>query len=153
MQVVKLLHKLSGKCLDGVHSYRHEAVWAGVGALLRGKRLWLTALGRHVGGRVEEKHSIKRMDRLLGNRHLSGERMDWYRWLARLVLGGCRHPVVLVDWSDLDDQKCLYVLRAAVAVGGRALPIYEEVHERVGGTRMHRRFLRRLAWVEVVPLF
>jgi hypothetical protein len=147
MQVIKLLHKLSGKYLEGVHSYRHEAVWVGVNALLRGKRLWLTALGRHVGGGVEEKHSIKRMDRLLGNRHLGGERLDWYRWLARLVLGGCRRPVILVDWSDLDDQKCLYVLRAAVAVGGRALPIYEEVHERVGGTRMHRRFLKRLGWV------
>jgi hypothetical protein len=144
MQAVKLLHKLSGKYLDRVHAYRHEAVWVGVGALLRGQRLWLTALGRHIVGGVEEKHSIKRMDRLLGNGHLNGERFQWYCWLARLVLGGCRHPVILVDWSDLDDQKCLYVLRAAVAVGGRALPLYEEVHERVGGTLMHRRFLKRL---------
>ena len=83
MQVVRFLHKWSGKCLVSVHSRRHEAVWVGVRALLRGKRLWLTALGRHVGGRVEEKHSIKRMDRLLGNRHLAGERLLWYRWLAR----------------------------------------------------------------------
>ncbi len=60
MQVVKFLHKLSGKCLGRVHSRRHEAVWIGVSALLRGKRLWLTAMGRHVGGRVDEKHSIKR---------------------------------------------------------------------------------------------
>lgn len=147
MQVVRFLHRLSGKCLEGVHSRRHEAVWVGVGALLRGKRLWLTALGRNVGGRVEEKHSIKRMDRLLGNGRLNVERFAWYRWLARIAVGGCRHPVVLVDWSDLDDQKCLYVLRAAVAVGGRALPIYEEVHERVGGTLMHRRFLHGLGEV------
>jgi hypothetical protein len=87
------------------------------------------------------------MDRLLGNGHLNGERFQWYRWLARLVLGGCRHPVILVDWSDLDDQQCLYVLRAAVAVGGRALPIYEEVHEQVGGASMHRRFLKRLGLI------
>ncbi len=147
MQVVRFLHKLSGKCLGGVHSRRHEAVWVGVSALLRGKRLWLTAMGRHVGGGVDEKHSIKRMDRLLGNRRLSGERLAWYRWLARLAVGGCRHPVILVDWSDLDDQKCLFVLRASVAVGGRALPIYEEVHEGVGDRRLHGRFLRRLARV------
>jgi len=147
MQVVRFLHKLSGKCLRDVHSHRHEAVWVGVSALLRGKRLWLTALGRHVGGRVDEKHSIKRMDRLLGNRRLSGERLSWYCWLARLAVGGCRHPVILVDWSDLDDQKCLFVLRASVAVGGRALPIYEEVHEGVGDRRTHGRFLRRLARV------
>ncbi|MDH3380003.1 MAG: IS4 family transposase [Gammaproteobacteria bacterium] len=147
MQVVRFLHKLSGKCLRDMHSRRREAVWVGVGALLRGKRLWLTALGRHVGGGVDEKHSIKRIDRLLGNRHLSGERMDWYRWMARLAVGGCRHPVILVDWSDLDDQKCLFVLRASVAVGGRALPVYEEVHEGLGDRRLHRWFLRRLARV------
>lgn len=144
MQVVRLLHKWSGKCLSGAHSYRREAVWVGVEALLRGQRLWLTALGRGIGGEVDEKHSIKRMDRLLGNGRLGLERMEWYRWLARLVVGRCCHPVVLVDWSDLDDQKRLHVLRAAVAVGGRALPVYEEVHERVGGAGMHRRFLKRL---------
>ena len=147
MQVVRFLHNLSSKCLRDVHLRRREAVWVGVGALLRGKRLWLTALGRHVGGGVAEKHSIKRMDRLLGNRHLAGERRVWYRWLARLAVGGCRHPVILVDWSDLDDQKCLFVLRASVAVGGRALPVYEEVHEGVGDRRLHGRFLRRLAQV------
>ena len=147
MQVVRFLHNLSSRCLRDVHVRRSEAVWVGVGALLRGRRLWLTALGRHVGGRVAEKHSIKRMDRLLGNRHLAGERGVWYRWMARLAVGGCRHPVILVDWSDLDDQKRLLVLRASVAVGGRALPIYEEVHEGVGDRRLHGRFLRRLAQV------
>lgn len=39
----------------------------------------------------------------------------------------------------------MYVLRAAVAVGGRALPIYEEVHERMGDRHLHGRFLSRLA--------
>lgn len=145
MQVVRLLHRLSRKCLGGIHSRRREAVWVGVSALLRGKQLWLTALGRSVGGRVKEKHSIKRVDRLLGNRFLKVERAGWYGWIAGVVLGGCRRPVILVDWSDLDGERRMYVLRAAVAVGGRALPIYEEVHERMGDRHLHGRFLSRLA--------
>ncbi len=145
MHALKMLQESSGRSLEAVHAGRHEAVWVGVKALLTGKRLWLTALGRSVGGAVEEKHSIKRIDRLLGNSHLNQERGDWYGWLAGVVLGGCRRPVILVDWSDLDDQKCLYVLRAAVVVGGRALPIYEETHARVGDRRLYRRFLARLA--------
>ncbi len=92
MQVVRLLHRLSRKCLGGIHSRRREAVWVGVSALLRGKQLWLTALGRSVGGRVKEKHSIKRVDRLLGNRFLKVERAGWYGWIAGVVLGGRRQP-------------------------------------------------------------
>lgn len=144
MQVLKMLQESSRRSLGGIHENRRASLWTGVRALLKGKQLWLTALGRHVGGRVNEKHSIKRMDRLLGNRFFEVERSAWYGWLAGRVIGDCRRPVVLVDWSDLDSGRRLYVLRAAVAVGGRALPIYEEVHDRLGDRHVHRRFLSRL---------
>lgn len=147
MHAVRLLHKWGREGLEEVHAYRREAVWTGVRALLKGRQLWLTALGRGIGGRVQEKHSIKRMDRLLGNVHLSGERLVWYRWIARQVVRGNRCPVVLVDWTDLDEDQGLVLLRAAVAVNGRALPIYEEVHEHEGDARMHRRFLDQLSRV------
>ena len=145
MHALKMLQQLSGGSLVGIHASRHAAVWVGVSALLRGQRLWLTALGRSIGGTVKEKHSIKRIDRLLGSVALDAERGEWYGWIAGVVLGGCRRPVILVDWSDLNGERRLYVLRAAVAVGGRALPIYEEVHEGVGDRHLHRRFLGRLA--------
>lgn len=145
MHALKMLQQLSSGSLGGIHASRHAAVWVGVSALLRGQRLWLTALCRSIGGTVKEKHSIKRIDRLLGSAGLAAERGDWYGWIAGVVLGGCRRPVILVDWSDLDGERRLYVLRAAVAVGGRALPIYEEVHERMGDRHLHRRFLSRLA--------
>ncbi len=147
MHAVELLHESSAQALGHVHSYRRDAVWSGVSALLRGRQLWLTALGRNVGGEVSEKHSIKRMDRLLGNPHLGAERVSWYHWLAQRLLGGCREPVILVDWSDLDSHKGLFVLRAALAVGGRALPVYEQVHDSYGDTRWHRQFLSHLAQV------
>lgn len=146
MQVVRFLHKLSRECLEEVHGCRMSALWAGVDALLRGQRLWLTALGRHAGS-TSEKHGIKRMDRLLGNRHLRLERRGFYRWIGRLAVRGCRTPVVLVDWCELEGRGELKLLRAAVAVGGRALPIYEELHARAGDTEVHRRFLERLGEV------
>lgn len=144
MQVLKMLQESSCKSLESIHASRRASLWTGVRALLKGKQLWLTALGRHIGGRVNEKHSIKRIDRLLGNRFFEAERSAWYGFVSGMVIGGCRRPVILVDWSDLDGGRRLYVLRAAVAVGGRALPIYEEVHDRMGDRHVHRRFLSRL---------
>jgi len=63
-----------GDALPGIHKARLKVMFAGVEALLRGQRLWLAALGRNVGGRTLEKHKIKRVERLQGNRRLSSER-------------------------------------------------------------------------------
>lgn len=149
MHALKLLHKWLVDALPAVHQARVAAVFAGVEGLLLGRCLWLSEVGRHVSGTVDERHKIKRIDRLLGNRHLHAERQAVYRWLARLLVGSCRHPCIIVDWSDVDAAKTLYLLRAAVCVGGRALPVYEEVHQRYHHVRDTRAFLAHLA--EVLP--
>lgn len=149
MQALRLLHKALGESFPEVHRSRLRALLVSVEGLLRGRELWLSELGRHLPGRAKEKHKIKRVDRLLGNPHLQHERLGLYRWLARQLMGGCRHPSILVDWSDVDAAGTLFVLRAAVSVGGRALPLYEEVHPRCNHPDDHRRFLERLA--EVLP--
>ncbi len=113
-------------------------------SLLVGQRLWLTALGRDFPGGGYEKHGIKRMDRLLGNSHLSAERPRWYRWLARRLIGEVQTPVISVDWSPLDARGQWHVLRAAVAVGGRGLPVYERVYSRCNDPKAQRQFLRQL---------
>jgi hypothetical protein len=107
--------------LPQVPSTRLKSLLAGVESLLRGRELWLTGLGRHLSGKVLEKHKIKRMDRLLGNPRLHLERSAVYGCLSRLLIGGRRHPCIIVDWSDVDARKTLFILRAAVSVGGRAL--------------------------------
>ncbi|RMD62018.1 MAG: IS4 family transposase, partial [Planctomycetota bacterium] len=145
MQAIQLLHNILVRECPKMHAKRREALMAGVRALVRGGKLWLTALGRHVGGPVAEKHSIKRMDRLLGNRHLSAERGKVYGWLVRALAGSSPNPVILVDWSGLNKDGSLHVLRASVAVGGRALVLYEEVHEKEGKATVHRAFLKRLS--------
>ena len=149
MHALRLLHKRFTEALPELHATRRRALFASVEGLLSGHSLWLSELGRHLPGRAKEKHKIKRVDRLLGNHRLHHERLAIYRWLARWVMGGCRHPSIIVDWSDVDAARTRFILRAAVSVGGRALPVYEEVHERYHHATDQRTFLARLA--DVLP--
>ena len=145
MFAVEVLHKLLGRALPEVHRTRMSAVLAAVLGLIRGTTLSLTAIGRHVGGVARVKHAIKRIDRLLGNRALHEERVLFYGWLARVLIGTQPHPVILIDDSDVDPGRTRFILRAALPIGGRALPIYEEVHARQPTRRMRQRFLTHLA--------
>lgn len=147
MQVVKMLQALSAQALNEIHARRSAAIWASVSGLLRGRRLWLTHIGRHLGGDVSEKHSIKRVDRLLGNHHVYADRLQWYRWLTRWLIGTQQHPTVLVDWSNLDQRQGLYVLRAALPVSGRSIAIWEVVTSHYASTSIERQFLRDLAQI------
>lgn len=95
--------------------------------------------GPGAGGSGPEKHCIKRADRLLSNAHLQGERPGLYQTLARRLVGAQRHPVILIDWSDLDVVKRHQVLRASLLLAGRALTLYEEVHGRATAARRSAR--------------
>jgi hypothetical protein len=95
-------------------------------ALLDSKTLTLTELGRHVPCQARAKDNIKWMDRLLGNRHLHQERLAVYRWHARFTCADNPMAVVLVDWSDIRENKRLMVLRASVALQGRSVTLYEK---------------------------
>jgi len=71
--------------------------------------------------------------------------------LTNWLLSNCQRPVVIIDWSDVVDGHEQLILTAAVPMGGRALPIYEEVHplRRYNSPRTHRLFLKRLA--QIIP--
>jgi hypothetical protein len=112
--------------LDGIHEKRRDAALDVAAGLLRGARLTLTGLGRAIAGDVAAKHNIKKVDRLLGNKRLHQEHEVFFGAIAHVLLSGASGPIVLVDWTDLDDGKC--ALAAAVPSDGRALPIYVEVH-------------------------
>ena len=129
-----------------IHAVRLTVILAAVGAAVRGRRLTLTELGRSLPGTARVKHNIKRMDRLLGNRHLATERMDLYRALARRLVGTAPEPMIIVDWSDLTADRRWQLLRAALPAGGRALTLYEEIHplRHFANPRVHRAFLARL---------
>ena len=133
------------------HRARRGALLRAVAALLRGGTLTLSQLGRSMHGALRTKHKIKCIDRLLGNAHLHRERLSFYQTMAHWLLVGNLRPVVLVDWSDCEPGHRWLMLTAAVAVRGRAITVYEEVHplSRYNSPRTHRRFLRNLR--DVLP--
>lgn len=147
MQVLKLWHTRAHRALSKIHTTRLAALFAAVGGLLKGQQLWLSGVGRHLPGRVDEKHSIKRIDRLLGNPALRGERQTLYQWMTRLLLAPGSQPCLIVDWSDIDTCKALFLLRAAVPVGGRTLTVLEAVYPRYQHPSDMKAFLEALAQV------
>jgi hypothetical protein len=149
MHVNRIVRQLLAACSDIVHAKRITAVLVAVDAIVRGGRLALTSIGRSIAGPVRPKHSIKRIDRLLGNGKLFLEVPTFFKALARWLLRDEERPVVLVDWTlVVGSFRALY---AAVPIGGRAVTIYLEVHpERLlGNTRVQQRFLARLR--DVLP--
>lgn len=129
MHATRVLDKhLRSHCQE-THSRRMSAVIEMVDGLLRGRVLTVTGLGRSLAGKVSPKHQIKKADRLIGNRQLHYERATFYHALIKMTIGHMQRPVILVDWSDVGDDGASQKLRASAAVEGRALTLYEEVHE------------------------
>ncbi|TKD47213.1 IS4 family transposase [Azotobacter chroococcum] len=145
MQTVQFLHAAFAKALPTIHARRLEALMAAVAALLQGRCLTLTALGRSLPGSAWPRHAIKRVDRLLGNRQLQAERGLFYWAMLRALLGSLKHPSILVDWSPIDAAGKLFLLRAAIPLAGRSLPVCEVVHPREGCPRCQKRLLEALA--------
>lgn len=146
MHALRIVQKLIRSCCPHIHAARLTVVLAVVAAAVRSRRLTLTELGRALIGPAHVKHSIKRVDRLLGNCHLAGERFGLYQVLAHRVVGRLREPLIVIDWSDLTHDRRWQLLRAALPIGGRCLTLYEEVHPltRLGNPRVHRAFLQKL---------
>ena len=145
MRAVDILRRRLSSRLVTIHRARLKAVFAALGALLRGGRLSLTELGRSIGGAVDAKHSIKRIDRLLGNKHLHAEVTIWFATIAEALLAGIRRPLIVVDWTEVGPEHVALV--AAVPAGGRALMIYSEVHplRLLSNGKVERQFLETLA--------
>ena len=153
MRVASIVREVCASCRSKIHAVRFAALVTVVEALVEVGRLSLSALGRGIAGPTAPKHGIKRVDRLLGNRHLWAERWLIFDSMIWCVLrGGAwrRHrairsrPVIVVDWTQtVGGQRALV---AAVPIGGRALTLYFEVHpeRRLGNTRVQTRFLRQL---------
>lgn len=138
MHATAVLQKLLRRSIPSLHLKRLTTLAAVVGSALHGGRLTLSALARSLDDQCAVRHRIKRVDRLLGNRHLQEERLLVYHLLCDLLIGDQARPVLIVDWSDLRPDRSLQLLRAAVWVHGFALPIYEEIHP------MHLQHARRV---------
>ena len=145
MQAKQVLHTVLRRTCGSMHAKRRESLEANVMSALMCQRLTVTDLGRGIHSKAKEKHCIKRTDRLLSNPHLRAERDGLYAANCRNLLAAVRRPIILVDWSDLDQNRRHFLLRASLSIAGRSLTLYEEVHplETKDKAATHRAFLRR----------
>lgn len=149
MRATQLLDNYLRKHCQGVHKKRMIAVLLLTSALMTGRKLSVTGLGRAICNDTHTKHNIKRADRLIGNAALNQDRSRIYKAMAKLIIGQQRRPVILIDWSDLSADREFHMLRASIPVDGRAMTIYEESHHQRhdGNPHVQKRFLQRLSTV------
>jgi hypothetical protein len=123
-----------------------SALMTATNALMTGKKLSVTGLGRAICNDTKTKHNIKRVDRLVGSAAVNQDRYVINHAMTQLVIGQQRRPVIIVDWSDLSSDREFHLLRASIPAGGRALTIYEESHRQrnYGSPHIHKRFLCHL---------
>ncbi|RUL67695.1 IS4 family transposase [Dyella choica] len=150
MRASGVLQKCLSDGLRTMHAARSRVLLHAVEALLAGRRLTLMDVARSWPGAERVRAPLKAFDRLLSNRHLHAERERVYASMAQWLLRGER-PVIVIDWSDLKADKAWCLLRAAVPVGGRTLPILDMVFPGVqaGSPVAEQRFLQRLK--QIVP--
>lgn len=143
MRALEILHDQLGESMAFMHKARWKALWKAVLALIRGRQLWLTGLGRAWPGEVYRKHAIKAADRLLGNLCLYCERIRVYSAIAEFAIRNCDRPILLVDTTEIRPGKV--ALTAALAFDGRSTPIYSMVVPQAKPKiRDCRRFLKNL---------
>ena len=146
MRALEILQERFFRRIDFLHAARAQALLRAVVALISGRRLWLTALGRAWPTTAHRKHGIKAVDRLLGNGHLHRERFSVAAALVALVLPKRCQPVVLVDTMEIRDK--VVAVTASLAHAGRSFPIWSTT---ISALRLNawqgRRFLRELGRV------
>jgi hypothetical protein len=144
MRVETMVRELVGQCSSVMHTVRLGTVISVVEGITRSGALRPASIGRSVRGSALPKHEIKRVDRLLGNPKMICDRLFLFAAIAEHVLRGADKPVILVDWTQACGPHVALV--AAAPIGGRAVPIYSEVHplKKLGNAAIERRFVRAL---------
>lgn len=145
MHVVRLLHKQLQKT-GSIHKKRLSSLFDIVETAMKTQYVTLTGLGRRLTSSIKIKNKIKKVDRLIGNKHLQRERIEIYKQISRQLIGKRKTPHIIVDWSPLAEGSYYYLLRASLACKGRAITLYEECHpdSKNANTKVHKAFLKIL---------
>lgn len=149
MKVGNIVDQTIKKVTPDMHVHRRNALISVINSLLLGASATVTSIGRGLQSSTKEKHRIKRADRLLSTPNLQQESQAIYQEVAKFTLGHNQRPIILIDWSDLDEYKRHFLLRASLASHKRSIPIFEEVHtiKTKEKPTTHRQFLLALARV------
>lgn len=145
MRAIQVLQKSLSDALSGMHALRSRVLLKATQAVMSGRRLTLMDLARSWPDAERVRAPLKALDRLLGNRHLHEERWHIYAGMSRWLVRSER-PVIVIDWSDLKADRSWHLLRAAIPVGGRSLPILDMVFPagQQGAPQAEQRFLQQL---------
>lgn len=139
------LHEKVDSWCPSMHRRRRTALVDAVARVLTGAKLTVTSLGRAVASNLSHKHSVKRMDRLVGNRHLAKESVALYRGMAAEACARLAVIPVLIDWTE-NARTGLAMLEASLPVSGRGLTLWRQTYclRSLKNPRVQERFLRRL---------
>jgi len=152
MHAINILHQIFKKILPFVHKIRLLCLMQMVETIILHNKLSLTSLGRNISNKASVRDNIKKVDRLLKNKHLHNETHYFYQIMATLLIAENRTPWIHVDWSCLSSLTNLYMLRASLSLKGRSIVLYEEVHHKKydGNHAIHMKFLDQLK--SILPL-
>lgn len=156
MRKESLLQNYFKDTFSFMHKKRQAVLFGAVNALMDGASLTLSSLGRNFKGIAKERHQIRKMDRLLGNKHLHQEIPMIYKCINQVIMEET-NPIISVDWSCLSYAEGIYLLRASLRIKGRSLVCYQEIHpkEHENNDEVHHQFLSNLKSIlpdTIVPI-
>jgi hypothetical protein len=132
-----------------IHGKRLNVLKEMVCATFKAEFLTVTQLGRAMSNTCE-KNGIKKSDRFLSNSKLQDDYPIICTQLCTYLISPSSKPWILVDWTKMPNKK-FHVLRAALVASGRAITVYEEIHDEkfLGKAKVHNNFLQNLK--EILP--
>lgn len=131
-----------------IHITRLQAVMDVASGIQSSQELSITAIGRHLESESKLKHRIKKVDRLLGNKHLYSELGELYSGLSHYVfkyISQDKVSPIVIDLCFLKDDHDIQMLSAEVATQGRTIPLYREVFEKGTLKDREKEFISKLS--------
>lgn len=131
-----------------IHTKRLQAVMDVATGVQHSQQLSIAAIGRHLKSDTQLKHRIKKVDRLVGNKHLYVELGDVYSGLSQYVfkyIAQDKISPIVIDLCFLKDTHDIQMLSAEIATQGRTIPLYREVFEKGELKGREKEFISKLS--------
>lgn len=132
-----------------IHAKRLRSLNEMVNASFVAESLTVTQLGRALASDcLSERSGIRKSDRFLSNPKLHDEYPLICHRLCRFLISDSASPWILVDWTKMP-HKNYHVLRASLVADGRAITLYEEIHDesKLNSPKVNKEFLRQLKMI------
>ena len=127
------LRAVIGQYFSAFRKSQRKTMAALAWGLLMSVRLGLASIARGMSDSTTVRHRIKRAWRFASNRRIQ-VRKATFCLVEWLLANGKGRPIVALDWTDIGHRRVM--LCAAVAVGGRAVPLAWTV---MGRSQFNRR--------------